>query len=593
MGKGKKNMSAVANALFLLKRAYKLNPKGVLIKIPIIVLQVALKFIPLLLLREILNRIQLHTDIKSILYLVGTYGLFMLVCWLLNEYFSNLDNRQNDQTARIMSIDITKQIIKLPYADVEAPQTRTFLQMIKNNMSVSDLLTAASNIFMQVLVLGGLVGIICTLQPVVLVLILAVISLRFLIKKLTRKLWNKWRTPINSKYRQLNYLLSVFQDPSYGKEIRINGLQSWISQKKAQAEDEYIRVMSDYNKQLQKRNLFVEVSLIIQELMVYLLLAYKTFFQGMMIGDFSMYISGISSFSSAFSSIIDNSSNILKSGDFFALYRELLEKNKEETSGQNAQAISIPSAITIKFDHVSFHYPSNEKLILDDICLELKTGKSLSIVGMNGAGKTTLVKLLCRFYKPTAGTISLNDMDIFSIPQDVYRKLLGVVFQDYKLFAFSVAENISLSVENDENKVCDVLVKCGLNEKIKRLPTGLNTSMSKILDDSGVEFSGGESQRIELCRVLYKDPAIVILDEPTASLDPVNEYELYKMMYEYTKHKCSIFISHRLASTRFTDEIAVLSDGRIAEIGTFDDLVEKEHGIFKEMFEMQSAYYVR
>lgn len=590
MEKGKKNISAVANAWFLLKRAYKLNPNGVLIKIPIIVLQVALKFIPLLLLREILNRIQLHTDIKTILYLVGIYGLSMLICWLLNEYYSNLDNRQNEHTARIMSIDITKQIIKLPYSDVEAPQTRTFLQMIENNMSVSDLLTAASNIFMQALVLGGLVGMICTLQPVVLVLIAAVLLMRSFVKKLTRKLWNKWRTPINSKYRKLNYLLSVFQNSSYGKEIRINGLQSWISQKRAQSEDEYIRVMSDYNKQLQKRNLLVELSLVIQELLIYLLLAYKTFFQGMMIGDFSMYVSGISSFSSAFSSIIDNSSNILKSGDFFALYRELLEKNEDET---NLQPFSIPSAITIKFDHVSFHYPSNEKLILDDVCLELKTGKSLSIVGMNGAGKTTLVKLLCRFYKPTSGTISVNGTDIFSIPQDVYRKLLGVVFQDYKLFAFSVAENISLSAESDENKVGDVLVKCGLEEKIKRLPTGLNTSMSKILDDSGVEFSGGESQRIELCRVLYKNPAIVILDEPTASLDPVNEYELYKMMYEYTKDKCSVFISHRLASTRVTDEIVVLSDGRIAEIGTFDKLVKKVNGIFKEMFEMQSAYYVR
>ncbi len=230
---------------------------------------------------------------------------------------------------------------------------------------------------------------------------------------------------------------------------------------------------------------------------------------------------------------------------------------------------------------------------MDDICLELKTGKSLSIVGVNGAGKTTIVKLLCRLYKPSSGVIYLNGIDIFSIPPAVYQKILGVVFQDYKLFAFSVAENISLSPESDSNNLYAVLGKCGLGEKIKQLPAGLNTSIGKIIDNNGVNFSGGESQRIELCRVLYKDPAIVILDEPTASLDPVNEYELYKMMYEYTKDKCSIFISHRLASTRFTDEIVVIENGKIAEHGTFDELIKIECGIFKEMFDRQSSVYLR
>jgi len=590
MEKTKKNTLSVVNAWFLIKRAYKLNPKGVLIKIPVIVLQVLLKFIPLFLVREVLNKIQLHAEFSSILRLVFFYGFAMLICWFLNEYFSNLDNRQNEHTARIMRIDITKQIIKLPYSDVEAPQTRTFLQMIENNMSVSELLNSASNIIMQLLVLVGLIGMIGTLHPVVLILIVLVLFIRSFVKKLTRKLWNKWRTPINSKYRKVNYLLRIFQDSAYGKEIRINGLQVWLSQKMSQSEDEYIDVMSAYNKQLQKRNFFVETSLVMQELLVYLLLAYKTFFHGMMIGDFSLYISGISTFSASFSSIIDNSSQIFKAGDFFALYRELLEKNTDET---DALPMEIPSHIIIKFDHVSFHYPSNDKMILKDICLELKTGKSLSIVGMNGAGKTTLVKLLCRFYKPTAGTIFLNGVDIFSIPKDVYMRLLGVVFQDFKLFAFSVAENISLSSESNTAHLSDILAKCGLEEKVKHLSSGINTSMSKILDDNGVEFSGGEGQRIELCRVLYKDPALVILDEPTASLDPVNEYELYKTMYEYTKDKCSIFISHRLASTRFTDEIVVLSDGKIVENGTFDDLIKIEHGMFKEMFNLQSNYYVR
>lgn len=590
MKKREKNISSLVNAWFLIKRAYKLNPAGVLIKTPIVLIRAILQFLPVLLLREILNRIQLHTEFKSILHFVVAYGASMLVCWLLQEYLSSLDNRQSENTERIMRIDITKQIIKLPYSEVEAPETRNFLQMIEDNMSVSDLLSALSNIIMQVLVLAGLIGIICTLQPAVLILVAFVLFTRSFVNRLTRKLWEKWREVINDKYRRATYLIRVFQEPSFGKEVRINGLQSWISQKLAHSEDEYIDTMTDYNKKLQRRNFFVDLSLIAQELLVYLLLSYKTTFHGMLIGDFSMYISSISSFSSAFSSIIDSSSQILKAGDFFELYRGLLEKNSDE---ENLQSFNVLPEITVKFDHVSFCYPNSEKLILDDICLELKTGKALSIVGMNGAGKTTLIKLLCRFYKPTAGSIYLNGTDIFSIPTDIYRKLLGVVFQDFKLFAFSVSENISLSPECDMKRLCDVLTKCGLADKVNGLPAKENTSMSKILDDGGVEFSGGESQRVELCRVLYKNSPLVILDEPTASLDPQNEYELYKMMHEYTKDKCSVFISHRLASTRFTDEIAVFSNGKIVEIGTFDSLVKVEHGYFREMYEMQSAYYAR
>ncbi len=171
-----------------------------------------------------------------------------------------------------MSIDITERIVKLPYSEVEAPQTRTLLQMIEENMDVSDLLTLVSDIIMQSITLGGLIGIICVLHPVILGLILLVLFIRSVVKELTRELWNKWRIPVNDRYRKVNYLLTVLQDAAYGKEIRINGLQGWMSQKMSQSEEEYINIMGNYNKQLQKRNIFVEASLVVQELLIYLLL---------------------------------------------------------------------------------------------------------------------------------------------------------------------------------------------------------------------------------------------------------------------------------------------------------------------------------
>lgn len=590
MKKREKTVSSLANAWFLVKRAYQLNPAGILVKIPSLLLSAAMKFLPLLLVREILNSIQTHRDLKFVLLRTTVYGASMLVCWLLREYFSYLEDRQSSNMSRIMRRDINQHVIHLPYEEVEAPQTRNLLHMLEDDLSITDLLDSFSNMVMQVIVLAGLIGIICTLQPFVLLLLALVLWTRSFVKGLTRKLWKKWCTVVNDKFRKVSYMLEVLREPSYGKEIRINGLQSWVSKKMDHASDEYIDTMSAYNRKIQQKNLIVELSLIAQELIVYLLLARKTLRNAMLIGDFSMYVSSISSFASAFSSLIDSSSEILKAGDFFAMYRDLIEKNPVEEA---PSSFPMPKDITIRFDHVSFHYPSNEKLILDDICLELKTGKSLSIVGMNGAGKTTLVKLLCRFYKPTSGTITLNGTDIFKIPTETYQKVLGVVFQDYKLLAFSVAENVALSPEYDSERLNDALAKCGLADKVNQLPAKEQTSMSKILDDAGVEFSGGESQRIELCRVLYKDAPLVILDEPTASLDPKNEYELYQMMHTYTQDKCSVFISHRLASTRFTDEIAVISNGKIVEIGSFDTLVKLENGMFREMYEMQSAYYMR
>lgn len=284
-------------------------------------------------------------------------------------------------------------------------------------------------------------------------------------------------------------------------------------------------------------------------------------------------------------------------GQFLEQYRELIERTRDMDGGKTGK--TVPDTIqhlnyrdiVVRFDHVSFCYPNSNKKVLKDINLVLKTNRSLSIVGLNGAGKTTLVKLLCRFYEPTEGRIYLNDTDISSIPIDEYHKLLGVVFQDYRLFPFSVLENIALVPPYDEDRTWKVLEKCGLREKVEKLNNKLQTAMSKDLDEKGVEFSGGESQRVELARVLYKDPPIVILDEPTASLDPLTEYGMYQDMHTLTLDKCTVFISHRLPSTRFTDDIVVLKEGGILEYGTFDELMGKENGYFHSLYEMQSIYY--
>lgn len=216
----------------------------------------------------------------------------------------------------------------------------------------------------------------------------------------------------------------------------------------------------------------------------------------------------------------------------------------------------------------------------------------MSIVGMNGAGKTTFVKLLCRFYVPTEGDIFINGVPICKIPFDEYQKLLSVVFQDFKLFAFSVSENIQMDTTGDSKRVEEVIRGSGLEDKISSLPHGRETYVYKQFDLDGIEFSGGEGQKLAIARALYKDAPIVILDEPTSALDPIAEYDVYKRFHHLSEGRTSLYISHRLSSTRFTDKIAVFEDGRIKEYGSHDDLMKISDGIYRKMFDTQAQYYI-
>ena len=244
----------------------------------------------------------------------------------------------------------------------------------------------------------------------------------------------------------------------------------------------------------------------------------------------------------------------------------------------------------IEFRNVSFSYPGTEKLILNGINLTVEPGEHLSVVGLNGAGKTTFIKLLCRLYDPTEGTILVDGRDIREYDYDMYTAQFAPVFQDFKMFGFTVAENITLQ-EDGEADPADVIRKANLDEAIQKMPHGASTQIFRYFADDGVEPSGGEQQKMAIARALYKDAPVVILDEPTAALDPIAEYEIYKEFNTLVGGKTAFYISHRLSSCRFCDRIAVFSEGKVAEYGTHDELVKLPDGIYAEMFEAQAQYY--
>lgn len=249
-----------------------------------------------------------------------------------------------------------------------------------------------------------------------------------------------------------------------------------------------------------------------------------------------------------------------------------------------------PGEHRIEFRNVTFAYPGTDKKVLDGVNITVEPGEHLSIVGLNGAGKTTFIKLLCRLYDPTEGEILVDGRNIMEYDYKEYVGQFAPVFQDFKIFGFSIGENIVFD-NMDQVRLKEILKLTGLDGMTQKLPKGVDTPVFKMFEEDGIEPSGGEQQKMAIARALYKNASVIILDEPTAALDPMAEYEIYKQFHSLVGDKTAFYISHRLSSCRFCDKIAVFSEGGIAEYGSHEELVNISGGIYAKMFEAQAQYY--
>ncbi|SHL80422.1 ATP-binding cassette, subfamily B [Anaerocolumna jejuensis DSM 15929] len=291
----------------------------------------------------------------------------------------------------------------------------------------------------------------------------------------------------------------------------------------------------------------------------------------------------IKSLAKSFSEIMVNAERMQSSFSYLEL-PEVLEKGK----------FKVPNDIdnlVIELKDVSFHYPSDEHEVLSHIYLKLHHGNQIAIVGKNGSGKSTLIKLLCRLYEPTSGAIFLNGVDIREYDYNEYLTLFSVVFQDFKLLPLSLGSNLSGNVSYDVDRAKDCLEKAGFGERLKKMNYRYDTPLYREMEEIGVELSGGEAQKVALARALYKNAPFVVLDEPTAALDPISEYEIYAGFRNMVGNKTALFISHRLSSCRFCKEIVVLDQGKITQRGSHEELVWDKNGIYYRLWEAQAQYY--
>lgn len=424
--------------------------------------------------------------------------------------------------------------------------------------------------------------------------LVAVVILTSVVGFFVNKRINEWeyrhRDEKNQYLERMSYIRRKSESIELGKDIRIFGLRPWLEE----IYEDALRLWDAFITRRERTLIWANIIDLVLDLarngIAYLYLIGLALDQGLAASEFLLYFSAISGFTNWVTGILKEFSTLHKECVDIGQIQEYLDY-PELFRFSGGDPIPTSETWELRLDHVSFRYPGSEKKLFDDLNLCIRPGEKLAVVGLNGAGKSTLVKLLCGFYDPDEGRVLLNGKDIRSFNRQEYYDLFSAVFQEFSVLDTTLKGNVAQRLEGiDEERVRLCLEKAGLTELVEQLPAGLETHIGRDVYLDGVLLSGGQTQRLMLARALYKDGPLLVLDEPTAALDPIAENDIYMKYNEMTAGKTSLFISHRLASTRFCDRIIFVADGRIAEEGTHEQLLAK-NGAYAELFEVQSRYY--
>lgn len=411
---------------------------------------------------------------------------------------------------------------------------------------------------------------------------------RYTIRKDKEEVWDRL-TPV---WRKIRYMSRVTQHFDYAKDIRLFSMKNFLLGKQRRIHEIREERMDAHYDMWKRYACFGQLLNVISRVLIYSVLYFAVLDRSrpMSIGNFTLYISFAMAFSTALLLLLqrigDYSRDSMKVDDL----RSFLELEDDTP----ADTLPVPESdgYEIIFHDVAYQYHQSDRNAVEHLNLTLHPGERLAVVGLNGAGKTTMIKLLLRLYDPTEGCITLNGTDIRRFRRADYYRLFSPVFQKTEVFAASLGDNISLMTasETDRSRAEACMEQAGLLEKLNSLPRGLDTEVLKVVADDGIDLSGGEKQKLALARALYKGAPIVVLDEPTAALDALAEKQLYERFDGMIGQKSAVYISHRLASTRFCDHIAMFREGRMCEYGTHDELIA-QNGEYARMFDVQARYY--
>lgn len=502
------------------------------------------------------------------------------------DLFLNASSREI--SARCMEIDFS-----LTEDKTALDQIKKAREGIQWSGGTHQIASAFFTIISNVIKICGVIAVLIINAPILLIIIGVLLVLSAIINARKNDIDIKNFTELSGINRIFGHICWEMEDFRYGKDVRLYSAAGMMLEKTSQQ----IKRLSDYWENINRLkfplNILDIIVGVLRDFGTYLYLGTLAILGKISIGTFSQMLSAGGTLHSSLQAVIMGAQDIAKRSSYmyeiirFMDYPPAMEKGNRKIENLNG-------GHEIEFKNVSFSYPKTGVTVLKDVSIKIKAGEKLSVVGLNGAGKTTFIKLLCRLYDVDSGEILLDGVNIRDYDYDEYMKLFSVVFQDFRLLAFSAEDNILLGRHDDDGgkTVDELFEKTGILEKINSLPKGRDTMMFKQFDKDGVELSGGQQQKMAIARALYKDAPVIILDEPTAALDPVAEYEIYRQFNSLVNGKTAVYISHRLSSCKFCDNIAVFSEGTVKEYGTHDELVHKADGIYAEMFKAQAQYYV-
>lgn len=593
------NNKICSNIIYAFKNIWKWDKAFYLFFIPSIPLTVFISLAAIYFPKLLIDSVELQQGVEKIILIIGVYFGILLIINLINNFCgSRLQMRKYNVTI-LYQHAIAEKYMRTDFENTDNIESVTKYQYAMNDACSGQcapefIWNSVLNLLISLLGIFTYGSVIASFSPWIVALLFLSAFIAYLISRWQRNFVEKNKDHWITIDRKIGYLQSFSQKFDHAKDIRLYGMLYWLSDMLSAFQKERF----SWTRKVSARGLagtcLNALLMLIRDSAAYVLLIMMVLNDNINAGDFVFCFGAITGFSVWLNDIGNKVNDIAHKSIKIGYYREYLNIEEKYNHGKGCKLPTDDELpVEIEFKNVSFKYASaeSEKYVLKNLNLIIQKGEKLAVVGENGAGKTTIVKLMCGLYYPTEGEILLNGHPTIEYNIEEYYSLFSAVFQDIYLLPVTIAEFVSSSEkEIDRNRVIDVLNQVGLKEKVDSLQNGIDSKLMKGVFDDSIEMSGGETQKLMLARALYKNSPVIVLDEPTAALDPIAENNLYLKYNELTEGKTSVYISHRLASTRFCDKIVYLENGEIIECGTHDELI-KLGGKYADMFEKQSHYY--
>jgi ABC-type multidrug transport system, ATPase and permease components len=589
--KSENKYSILSNILYTFKKIWKWDYKYFITYLPLQPLLVATSVFAIYIPKLIIDSIENKQGISKIALLIIVLFSISLLIELSSKFCRHKMVSKFYVFSKMFDMELSEKEMTTDYANTDNPEIQNKFWRASDNLWATDFLFSYLSILIKnILGVFTYGAIIITLSPIILViLVFSSVITYYMGKKQIRHIDN-YKDETATRDRKKWYVITRAEQFEYAKEVKLYGMTDWINSLLNKFKSETLKWEKSLTTRAFIMNLITSLLALLRDGAAYFILIYMFFNNKISVGDFTLYFGAITGFAIWLNDIAKSLNNVVRQSIAVGYFREYIDTEDVYNHGKGCELPKKEDLpLEIEFKNVSYKYPKAENYTVKNINLKINKGEKLAIVGENGAGKTTLIKLLCGYYYPTEGEILVNGKLISEYNIEEYYTMFAAVFQDIGLLPISIEEFISCG-NVDSEKIKKVIQQAELADKIASLENGTKTMLMKSVYDDAIDLSGGETQKMMLARALYKDAPFIILDEPTSALDPIAESDLYQKYNELTHDKTSVYISHRLASTRFCDRILYIENGEIAEQGSHYELMSQQSK-YANMFDLQSHYY--